>query len=605
MEGDITSQENKGIIPRAVEALFDGVSQADENYEFTFKVSYVEIYLEKIRDLLDENRLKNNLTVREDKLKGIYIAGVTEEYVTSVQELLQIMHLGTRVASTLSLLFVFVGATNRATAATGMNEGSSRSHSIFTITVSQRHIINNSMKSGKLVLIDLAGSEMVRKTNSSGQQLEEAKMINKSLSALGQVINALTDEKATHIPYRDSKLTRVLQDSLGGNSKTVLIIAVSPSSYNGPETVSTLRFGTRAKSIENKVSVNQTRSIEELENLLMRAEKAIDAQTAHIISLTTQLQAANSGSRGISQVEEGQVLVDRMKLEAEAAAFKKLEESVNSLTQELDDERQDSMRKDAEIKEMSVLLREKERLIQEAANMLSEVQRSNEGLRDRAEQLLKEKIEAVSELESLKSSFNDEVAKVNYQKSELELSLGTLKTENKQLKTEIAELSGDLSDSVTEESRSKTAGKKNIVSAVSNVEEEDSHIKKSSRRTGDNPPMNEEGGKILTSQARKSLTDRYSTLFASACIKYGLQEIVSTELFGILDEFASQSENGYAALEEKVSQMYKANTKRVRELEDHRSRLEKDLQNRIQNVPLSCFFMKVFLSHFFRWLICN
>jgi kinesin family protein 5 len=94
MEGDITSQENKGIIPRAVEALFDGVSQADENHEFTFKVSYVEIYLEKIRDLLDENRLKNNLTVREDKLKGIYIAGVTEEYVTSVQELLQIMHLG-------------------------------------------------------------------------------------------------------------------------------------------------------------------------------------------------------------------------------------------------------------------------------------------------------------------------------------------------------------------------------------------------------------------------------------------------------------------------------------------------------------------------------
>jgi kinesin family protein 5 len=490
----------------------------------------------------------------------------------------------------------FIGATNRATAATGMNEGSSRSHSIFTITVSQRHIINNSMKSGKLVLIDLAGSEMVRKTNSSGQQLEEAKMINKSLSALGQVINALTDEKATHIPYRDSKLTRVLQDSLGGNSKTVLIIAVSPSSYNGPETVSTLRFGTRAKSIENKVSVNQTRSIEELENLLMRAEKAIDAQTAHIISLTTQLQAANSGSRGISQVEDGQVLVDRMKLEAEAAAFKKLEDSVNSLTQELDDERQDSMRKDAEIKEMSVLLREKERLIQEAANMLLEVQRSNEGLRDRAEQLLKEKIEAVSELESLKSTFNDEVSKVNYQKSELELSLGTLKTENKQLKTEIAELSGDLSDSVTEESRPKTAGKKNVVSAVSNVDEEDSQAKKGSRRAGDTnaPIVGEEGGKILTSQARKLLTDRYSTLFASACIKYGLQENVSSELFSVLDGFANQSEYGYAALEEKVSQMYKANTKRVRELEDHRSRLEKDLQNRIQNVRFFLSFRFLF-----------
>lgn len=94
MEGDITSDMDKGIIPRAVEALFDGVTEADENIEFTFKVSYVEIYLEKIRDLLDENRLKNNLAIREDKLKGVYIAGVTEEYVTSVEELLQIMHLG-------------------------------------------------------------------------------------------------------------------------------------------------------------------------------------------------------------------------------------------------------------------------------------------------------------------------------------------------------------------------------------------------------------------------------------------------------------------------------------------------------------------------------
>lgn len=107
MEGDITSNDNKGIIPRAVEALFDGVSQADENYEFTFKVSYVEIYLEKIRDLLDENRLKNNLTVREDKLKGVYIAGVTEEYVTSVQELLQIMYLGNALREKHFIIFPF------------------------------------------------------------------------------------------------------------------------------------------------------------------------------------------------------------------------------------------------------------------------------------------------------------------------------------------------------------------------------------------------------------------------------------------------------------------------------------------------------------------
>ena len=216
MEGNIKVQGQEGIIPRSVEALFSAVIEADENIEFTFKVSYVEIYMEKIRDLLDPNRLKNNLTVREDKVSGVYIAGVTEEYVTSQEELYELMQ---------------GGANHRATAATGMNEGSSRSHSVFTITIYQKDLSNATSKSGKLVLVDLAGSEMVKKTSASGQQLEEAKTINKSLSALGQVINALTDKNVTHVPYRDSKLTRVLQDSLGGNSKTVLIVAISPSSY--------------------------------------------------------------------------------------------------------------------------------------------------------------------------------------------------------------------------------------------------------------------------------------------------------------------------------------------------------------------------------------
>eukprot|EP01035_Chromulina_nebulosa_P017350 gene17350-22897_t len=164
MEGNIRDPELKGIIPRVVEALFDGVGETDDNIEFTFIVSYVEIYMEKIRDLLDDTKLKNNLSVREDKIKGLYIAGVTEEYVTSVEELLEIMS---------------AGAHNRATAATGMNEGSSRSHSVFTITVSQLDTKTKASKSGKLVLVDLAGSETVRKTGASGQQLEEAKTINK------------------------------------------------------------------------------------------------------------------------------------------------------------------------------------------------------------------------------------------------------------------------------------------------------------------------------------------------------------------------------------------------------------------------------------------
>ncbi len=115
-------------------------------------------------------------------------------------------------------------------------------------------------------------------------------MINKSLSALGNVINALTDEKATHIPYRDSKLTRLLQNALGGNAKTVLIITISSATYNINETISTLRFGTRAKRIQNKITLNQTRSAVELESLLLQAQRTIDTQTKKIVSLANQLE---------------------------------------------------------------------------------------------------------------------------------------------------------------------------------------------------------------------------------------------------------------------------------------------------------------------------
>ena len=128
-----------------------------------------------------------------------------------------------------------------------MNQGSSRSHSVFISTVVQRNVDTGETIKGRLIMVDLAGSEMVKKTAASGQRLEEAKMINKSLSALGNVINALTEKRTSHIPYRDSKLTRLLQQSIGGNSKTVLMLACSPSSWNEVETLSTLRFGQRAK----------------------------------------------------------------------------------------------------------------------------------------------------------------------------------------------------------------------------------------------------------------------------------------------------------------------------------------------------------------------
>lgn len=136
-----------------------------------------------------------------------------------------------------------MGNDNRSIGVTDMNQQSSRSHSIFIITITQSSSIDLSVKTGKLYLVDLAGSEKIIKTGATGITLKEANKINKSLTTLGLVIKHLTDGVSTHVPYRDSKLTRVLQESLGGNSKTCLIITCSPSSFNEIETVSTLRFG--------------------------------------------------------------------------------------------------------------------------------------------------------------------------------------------------------------------------------------------------------------------------------------------------------------------------------------------------------------------------
>lgn len=185
---------------------------------------------------------------------------MTESYVGSEQEVYQILK---------------VGNENRSIGATNMNKQSSRSHSVFILQVEQKNLADFSSKTGKIYLVDLAGSERISKTGAEGNTLTEAQNINKSLTALGQVINALTDGKSTHVPYRDSKLTRLLQESLGGNSMTSLIITCSPSTFNEEETRSTLRFGSRAKQIKNKAKVNKEFSIQELRYMLQNAEKDI------------------------------------------------------------------------------------------------------------------------------------------------------------------------------------------------------------------------------------------------------------------------------------------------------------------------------------------
>ncbi|KAK0459753.1 kinesin heavy chain [Desarmillaria tabescens] len=279
MGADIDSDELKGIIPRITEQIFQSIVESDAHLEYLVKASYMEIYLEKIRDLLAPQN--DNLQVHEEKSKGVYVKNLSDYYVSSAREVYEIMR---------------TGGEARVVSSTNMNAESSRSHSIFLITIEQRNTETGARKTGNLYLVDLAW------TGASGQTLEEAKKINKSLSALGMVINALTDAKVKYIPYRDSKLTRILQESLGGNSRTTLIINCSPSSYNEAETLSTLRFGIRAKSIKNSARVNAELSPLELKGLLSKAQAANASYQKYIAALEAELAIWRSGGH-VEEVE--------------------------------------------------------------------------------------------------------------------------------------------------------------------------------------------------------------------------------------------------------------------------------------------------------------
>mmetsp|Transcript_17939 Transcript_17939/g.53743 ORF Transcript_17939/g.53743 Transcript_17939/m.53743 type:complete len:766 (-) Transcript_17939:710-3007(-) len=235
--------ELQGLIPNSFEHIFQEVD-ASQGTQWMVRASYLEIYNEEVRDLLSKNS-QTPLELKEHKDTGVYVKGLNSFVVKGEQELRNV---------------VDVGKKNKSVGATLMNKDSSRSHSIFTITIETIDAgmtKENHIKVGKLNLVDLAGSERQSKTGATGDRLKEATKINLSLSALGNVISALVDGKSGHVPYRDSKLTRLLQDSLGGNTKTVMVANVGPADWNYEETLSTLRYANRAKNIKNKPRVNE------------------------------------------------------------------------------------------------------------------------------------------------------------------------------------------------------------------------------------------------------------------------------------------------------------------------------------------------------------
>ena len=242
--------ENRGLQPRVLDHLFNEIKSLSnqEDIMYLVKCSYYEIYNEQIMDLL--NPASGNLQVREDFKKGVFIDNITEEVVSNSEDAINLL---------------IKGARNRHVGATNMNIESSRSHSVFSLTIeskSEKDGITN-LKTSMFHFVDLAGSERQKLTAASGERLKEASNINRSLTVLGSVINNLveqTEKKNVHVRYRDSKLTFLLKDSLGGNSKTSIIANISPSSCSFGETLSTLKFAQRAKLIKNKAEINEEAS---------------------------------------------------------------------------------------------------------------------------------------------------------------------------------------------------------------------------------------------------------------------------------------------------------------------------------------------------------
>ncbi|XP_055619587.1 kinesin-like protein KIF13A isoform X2 [Toxorhynchites rutilus septentrionalis] len=277
------NQENKGIIPRLCDELFASIAakQTDElNYKV--EVSYMEIYNEKVHDLLDPKTSKQSLKVREHNVLGPYVDGLSQLAVTSFLDIDNLMAEGNK---------------SRTVAATNMNSESSRSHAVFTVVLTQTLIDTLSGVTGEKVsrvsLVDLAGSERAVKTGAVGERLKEGSNINKSLTTLGLVISKLADQtgggrnKDKFVPYRDSVLTWLLKDNLGGNSKTVMLATLSPAADNYEETLSTLRYADRAKRIVNHAVVNEDPNARIIRELRKEVE-----------SLREMLKQATGGSVG-------------------------------------------------------------------------------------------------------------------------------------------------------------------------------------------------------------------------------------------------------------------------------------------------------------------
>uniref|UniRef100_A0A3B5A3M1 Kinesin-like protein KIF21B n=1 Tax=Stegastes partitus TaxID=144197 RepID=A0A3B5A3M1_9TELE len=409
------TQQEQGIIPRAVHQLFEGIQNrrlraqetGSQPPEFKVSAQFLELYNEEILDLFDGARdpesrsRKSNIKIHEDASGSIYTTGVTSRLVHTEEELLQCLKLG---------------ALSRTTASTQMNAQSSRSHAIFTIHLCQMRVCQQlQMQNGggengelngvdsnpiaqpeyetlmaKFHFVDLAGSERLKRTGATGERAREGISINCGLLALGNVISALGDQtkKGGHVPYRDSKLTRLLQDSLGGNSRTVMIACVSPSDRDFMETLNTLKYANRARNIKNKVVVNQDKTSQQISAL--RAEIA-RLQMELMEYKAGKRVACEDGSEGYSDLYQENAMLQREN-DTLRLRVKAMQETIDHLntrvTHLLANEVSTLLTKSSEgNEEIGTLIQNYIREVEELRTKLLESESMNESLRRQAARL--------------------------------------------------------------------------------------------------------------------------------------------------------------------------------------------------------------------------
>uniref|UniRef100_A0A8C6KL77 Kinesin-like protein n=1 Tax=Nothobranchius furzeri TaxID=105023 RepID=A0A8C6KL77_NOTFU len=404
MEGVRAVPELRGIIPNSFAHIFGHIAKAEGDTRFLVRVSYLEIYNEEVRDLLGKDQMQR-LEVKERPDVGVYIKDLSGYVVNNADDMDRIMTLGHK---------------NRSVGATNMNEHSSRSHAIFTITIecSEKGVDGNQhVRMGKLHLVDLAGSERQGKTGATGQRLKEATKINLSLSTLGNVISALVDGKSTHVPYRNSKLTRLLQDSLGGNSKTMMCANIGPADYNYDETISTLRYANRAKNIKNKARINEDpkdallrqfqKEIEELKKKLEEGKKKVSP--GKMVEMQAKIEEERKALEAKLDMEEEERNKARAELEKREKDLFKAQQEHQLLLEKLS-----ALEKKVIVGGVDLLAKaeEQERLLDESNNELEERRKRAEQLRKELEEKEQERLDIEEKYTSLQEEAQGKTKKL-------------------------------------------------------------------------------------------------------------------------------------------------------------------------------------------------